>query len=385
MIIKRRVTRQFVQLDNALVRDRQLALDEHGMLHYLLSLPDDWEVSRAQCARFWGIGRDKAARIFRALRKAGWAQVERLQTEDGTFVGVRWVICDDPGPRASDDDLAAEEAAEETAAPESQGPAAEQDAAPESQGPAAEQDAAPESQDPAAEEATGRPSYALPVVRVTRDTEKAYHGQRKSLEENLEDTKTPPHPPGPPTADRPAARPIDDRISDGADDGGEPPPRFGELLRLWPSDHVMSSFGCERLYAKLSDRERLIAVRGVKPYLDDCASKDRRICDLKTYLDERRGQRFEGRSAAVGAFLLLRATPQAGRWREYLARHEPHRLKFFDEMLATRGHYTVPTEWPPAKGACDDTRSSRGQARTGSELLTEDDARELEREFMGRR
>src|SRR3989304_1012617 len=80
MIIKRRVTRQFVQLDNALVRDRQLALDEHGMLHYLLSLPDDWEVSRAQCARFWGIGRDKAARIFRALRKAGWAPGGGLPT-----------------------------------------------------------------------------------------------------------------------------------------------------------------------------------------------------------------------------------------------------------------------------------------------------------------
>src|SRR5262245_45385320 len=102
MIIRRRLTKSFVTLENALVRDRRLSLDEHGMLHYLLSLPDDWEVSRAHCAKFWNIGRDKAARIFRSLRKYGWAQVERMHGEDGTFLGVRWIISDEPGEEVSD-------------------------------------------------------------------------------------------------------------------------------------------------------------------------------------------------------------------------------------------------------------------------------------------
>lgn len=41
MIIRRRHTKSFVTLENALVRDKRLTLDEHGMLHYLLSLPNE--------------------------------------------------------------------------------------------------------------------------------------------------------------------------------------------------------------------------------------------------------------------------------------------------------------------------------------------------------
>src|SRR6266704_1249136 len=105
MIIKRRYTKQFVTLENKLVRDRRLTLDEHGMLHYLLSLPDDWEVSRTSCARFWRIGRDKSSRIFRSLRRCGWAQVERMHAEDGTFLGVRWIITDEPGEEVPEEAL----------------------------------------------------------------------------------------------------------------------------------------------------------------------------------------------------------------------------------------------------------------------------------------
>lgn len=128
MIIKRRVTRQFVQLENALVRDRRLSLDEHGMLHYLLSLPDDWEVTQAKCAKFWNIGRDKCRRIFRALRRTGWAQLEPLHTEDGSLIGTRWIIGDEPGPEPSEEVLKTEETEERdegeepTVAPESKGP-----------------------------------------------------------------------------------------------------------------------------------------------------------------------------------------------------------------------------------------------------------------------
>src|SRR5687767_2628633 len=134
MIIKRRVTRQFVQLDNEVVRDKRLTLDEHGMLHYLLSLPDDWEVKPRQLEKYWNIGRDKRRRIFRSLVKAGWARLERIFSEDGlTMLGSRWIIGDEPGPELSEDEVAAQEGTDEgdteqvtttgtTAAPESKGP-----------------------------------------------------------------------------------------------------------------------------------------------------------------------------------------------------------------------------------------------------------------------
>src|SRR5688572_15351268 len=103
MIIKRRVTKGFVQIPNEVVRDKRLALDEHGLLHYLLSLPDDWEVNLKQLETYWNIGKDRRQRIFRALRKTGWAQLERITTEDGVFVGQRWIIGDEPGAEVSDD------------------------------------------------------------------------------------------------------------------------------------------------------------------------------------------------------------------------------------------------------------------------------------------
>jgi hypothetical protein len=151
-IIKRRKTKAFVTLENELVRDRRLTLDEHGMLHYLLSLPDDWEVSREYCAKFWDIGRDKCARIFRKLRQCGWAQVERVHAEDGTFLGVRWIITDEPGAEVPEavldhetDDAAA--AAGPSRAPEM-----------------------------AAHHDTENPAYGSTVTRVNHDPEKAGHG-----------------------------------------------------------------------------------------------------------------------------------------------------------------------------------------------------------------
>jgi hypothetical protein len=118
-IIKRRKTKEFVTLDNRLVRDRRLKLDEHGLLHYLLSLPDDWEISREQIAKYWDIGRDKLTRMFRRLQQCGWVQLERVHAKDGTFLGVRWIVTDEPSaeiPEAALDretDVAADEAAPE--------------------------------------------------------------------------------------------------------------------------------------------------------------------------------------------------------------------------------------------------------------------------------
>jgi len=143
-IIKRRKTKAFVTLENNLVRDRRLTLDEHGMLHYLLSLPDDWEVSRDNCAKFWDIGRDKCARIFRKLRECGWAQVERVHGEDGTFLGVRWIITDEPAEAVPEASL--------------------------------DQDEAVPAPNSSCNHDTENPLHGLPVTRVTRDTEKACHG-----------------------------------------------------------------------------------------------------------------------------------------------------------------------------------------------------------------
>ena len=74
----------------------------------------------------------------------------------------------------------------------------------------------------------------------------------------------------------------------------------------------------------------------------------RKVCDLATYLRERRWERFATAPKATGGvFHVKPRTPQAYRWREYLERAEPHKLRTFDLMMDRNG-YTAPSEWPPA-------------------------------------
>lgn len=320
MIIKRRVTRGFVQIANEVVRDRRLALDEHGLLHYLLSLPDDWEVNLRQIETYWKIGRDKRRRLFRALRKTGWAQLERIVGDDGTFLGQRWIIGDEPGPETTDEALNAEGDSEDA----DEGAPNNTTAAPESQGPDALVSASRETPFPAVGSADGR---------ETRPPENTSPLRRKTPEEHVQNTNTS------------GASSISNEVDD---DDGEPPPRFGEVLKLWPADHVVSPFACEKSFAKFADKQKIAAFHGIKPYLADCRDKGHnRLCDLRTYLDERRFEKFAGKPVGRTMYACRRGTPQAQRWRDHYARSAPEKLKMFDMLLASSGVVTTESEWPP--------------------------------------
>jgi len=346
MIIKRRVTLQFVQLDNAIVRDQRLSLDEHGMLHYLLSLPDAWEVNLRQIEKFWRIGSRKRKRIFRSLRRFGWAQYERLTDDDGNYIGSRWIICDEPGqPMADETAFADDEAGEVDDNDEDGEPLA-----------ATKSDSAPESQAPADSASQGNRTgaYATGAPRTGCETHPTQNStaesRRKTLEEHRDSKNT--------TGD----------VSRDENEDGAPPPSFGQVLKQWPADNVASAYACERAFGRLTPWQRRQARETIPKYLSDCRNKGQnRICDLRTYLDERRWEKFTDRGATGPTrFACKRGTPQAMRWREHFERTEPHRLRLFDTLMATSGHYTTESEWPPPKGP----------AREGG-TLSDEDAHEL--------
>ncbi len=330
-IIKRRYTREFLALSNDIVRDRRLALDEHGMLHWLLSLPNNWEINLRHIEKYWSIGARKRKRIFRSLRRLGWVQYERITNEEGEFIGSHWIVCDEPGAvndtgTFEDDETAELDDSDDEATPLG---ATKPDPAPVGQAPAG-----------SALHANRASALATDASRVGCETHPTQNSpaqlRKQTLEENREDIKThPPTPQGVP------------------DDDGDPPPLFGPLLRLWPADNITSAFACEKVFARLDDRHKRGAHAGLKPYLADVRSKGQtRLCDLKTYLDERRWEKFteRGRQGAVATWPIKRGTPQAGRWRTHFEQVEPAKLKFFDFQMNGSGYYTAPSEWPPAKG-----------------------------------
>lgn len=321
MIIKRRVTRGFVQIANEVVRDRRISLAAHGLLHYLLSLPDDWEINLKQIEKFWGIGRDRRRSLFAELKKSGWAQLERLTSDDdGTFLGQRWIIGDEPGPEITDSE-AADDDSEDT---DDAAPTMNTTAAPESQGPDALVSAS---------RATPSPTVGLSDGRVARPPENPSLPRRKNSDEEIDSTNTS----------------VVDANSNLVDDNGEPPPTFGSMLKLWPADNIASAYACEKSFAKLSAWQKVQAHRAVSPYLTDCRSKGQpRICDLRTYLDERRFERFVGKgSTGRQLYACKRGTPQAERWREHYRRHQPEKLRMFEYLMSSSGTATTETEWPP--------------------------------------
>lgn len=90
MIRRSKRTRNFTVLSNELIADKQIDWRDLGLLVYLLSKPDDWEVSVTHLADYRKAGKDAIRVSLKALQKAGYAKWERKS--DGT---TEWLIVDD--------------------------------------------------------------------------------------------------------------------------------------------------------------------------------------------------------------------------------------------------------------------------------------------------
>jgi len=106
MIFKRRHTANFTTIGNTLFDDERLKLDELGILTWLLSRPENWEVRRPQLRKRFKIGRDALRRIVTNLVKYGWATACRKRLGNGTFYTI-YEIRDEPSPELTDDEVKA--------------------------------------------------------------------------------------------------------------------------------------------------------------------------------------------------------------------------------------------------------------------------------------
>ncbi|MGU3664442.1 hypothetical protein ACLBX9_09690 [Methylobacterium sp. A49B] len=104
-IIRRRHNRDFTTIRNDVFRDEDLALDALGLLCYLRSRPDDWNISQEHLRRRFGtgsgdarkpMGREQMQRIMRELIASGWVLREEARTGRGAFGGVEYIVLDEP-------------------------------------------------------------------------------------------------------------------------------------------------------------------------------------------------------------------------------------------------------------------------------------------------
>jgi hypothetical protein len=295
MIIRRRHTSNFTTIGNELFEDTRLSLDEIGLLGWLLSRPNDWEIRRPALMRRHKIGtvklgREGLRRIIRNLMKTGWCRAEKTRLSNGTFFVV-YEIRDEPGPEMSE-----EEAIEALSLVSSE----------------ADDDLEEAESEPLPPD---KPVTAQPVV-----AEPVVASRPWSSIKDLPNTDSP-------RTDSTKAGVV-----------------FADLVKIWPSSDILSPLACEKLFASLSPDDRQRAVDGVAPYLTNCRARNRKLCDLSTYLKEKR---FNGNLAVVtSSFDIFGNTPQASRWLEY--RHAlglPN--SYLHECWRHGKPWRAETEWPP--------------------------------------
>jgi hypothetical protein len=96
-IVRIKKRRRFTTVHNETVEDKKLDFDALGLLVYLLSKPDSWEVSVKHLSGEKKSGKGKIERILKDLQKLGYAEYRKLHTGK-----VEWTIYEVPKPKNQD-------------------------------------------------------------------------------------------------------------------------------------------------------------------------------------------------------------------------------------------------------------------------------------------
>jgi hypothetical protein len=288
---RRRHTKNFTTIGNELFDDERLAADEVGILAYLLSRPHNWEIRRPALQRRWKLGRDGMRRIIRSWLRTGWLRAEKIRMkESGTFK-IIYNVCDDPGPELSDDDVTKVLSLVSSEPVDASEDANEDESQP----------APVTSQPPVAQPPPANPPLAY-IENLTK----------------TDSTKT------------------ESTKSSGA--------VFDDICSSWPPSEVLSRVRSEQLFVALAPEDRELATAGASVYLSNCRSKNRKVCDLSTYLRERRWETVK--APRPTGFVVRPGTPQAARWLDFFTNAGGHAFEV-SQLLSGRP-ITTPTEWPPA-------------------------------------
>jgi hypothetical protein len=83
-------------IDNRILEDERLSFDARGLIAFLLSKPDKWNVNVAHLEGQSSAGRSKVRRILRELADAGYLEYRKARGEGGRFGGTEIVIHESP-------------------------------------------------------------------------------------------------------------------------------------------------------------------------------------------------------------------------------------------------------------------------------------------------
>lgn len=86
----------FVLLNKESLQDKSISWQAKGLLAYLLSLPDDWQILVVDLANRSTNGKDSTAAILNELIKAGYIERQKIKDEKNRFGGYDYTVFDSP-------------------------------------------------------------------------------------------------------------------------------------------------------------------------------------------------------------------------------------------------------------------------------------------------
>lgn len=313
MIVRRKHTANFTTIGNVLFEDERLALDEVGLMSWLLSRPNDWEVRRPQLRARFKLGRDGMRRIMRSLLRLGWVRAEVTRLSDGR-VHVIYEVRDEPGPELSDDQAKAALSLVSSGVVFGD--------------PSEDEYLEDDPQETDADPGGGQPYTGQPGA-ANRPPSAAPRYSKDSLNTDSEKTES-------------------TKVARG----------FSGVIGKWPPEHILSRVTAEAGLASLTDKDFIDCDNGIEPYLADRRAAKLKLCDLTTFIRERRWERFSDKAAATGQFFAAKPyTPQWYRWREYYVA-TGQSVSLMDERAKAGREVTTPAEWPPPMPKKDEDSSA---------------------------
>lgn len=86
----------YVMIDKFGLNDDRLSWKAKGLLAYLLSKPDDWQIYERELIKRSKDGRDAVRTGMRELEKYGYMSRRQLRAEDGSFSAMEYIVYERP-------------------------------------------------------------------------------------------------------------------------------------------------------------------------------------------------------------------------------------------------------------------------------------------------
>lgn len=95
-IFRRKITKDFVRIQNDILTNDKLSWKAKGLLCFMLSRKDDWHFHKVQVQKYSTDGRDGTISAFNELIKAGYVKQIRKRDTKGKFVAFDYLVYDTP-------------------------------------------------------------------------------------------------------------------------------------------------------------------------------------------------------------------------------------------------------------------------------------------------